>query len=158
LFVDGDGLEARIASLEYEFTLHQEVRDAERRLTGAPRTRWHPHTVSDWGDWGSDLPTPSTARLPDTPEANRVRLAYLNMLAGRAALRAAMLAWLACWLDSVAVELLAGLPAAPGAALTADHRPAGDLSPTVAAVRAHALLTAAPPASRVPIPCAGAAA
>jgi hypothetical protein len=45
----------------------------------------------------------------------------------------------------------------PEPLLTADRRPADDLTPTIASLRARTVLTAAPPRSRVPV-LAGAAA
>jgi hypothetical protein len=65
-------------------------------------------------------------------------------------------AWWMAWLLPLLAAGLSGSPP-PRAALAADRRPADDLAPTVADVRAHATLTAAPPRSRVPV-LAGAAA
>jgi hypothetical protein len=64
--------------------------------------------------------------------------------------------WWMAWLLPL---LAAGPPGTPPprALLAADRRPADDLAATVADVRAHVTLTAAPPRSRVPV-LAGAAA
>jgi hypothetical protein len=64
------------------------------------------------------------------------------------------------WMASLLPLLAAGQPGTPPPRVSlaaADRRPADDLAPTVADVRAHATLTAAPPRSRVPV-LAGAAA
>ena len=68
--------------------------------------------------------------------------------------------WLAARCLLALLRLLGWLapatPLAVRAVLAADQRPADDLAPTVADLRAHAVLTAAPPRSRAPI-LAGAA-
>lgn len=62
------------------------------------------------------------------------------------------LRWLATEQQARLTDLLDPLPEPsepePWATFTADHLPVDDLSPTVAHVRAHAVLTAAPPVSR----------
>jgi hypothetical protein len=63
-------------------------------------------------------------------------------------------AWMAAWVLALLKAEQLGTPAP--VPLDADHRPANDLAPPVAYVRARTVLTAAPPRSRAPV-LAGAA-
>jgi hypothetical protein len=120
-------------SYEYALRLHEDVRQAERELRGAARTPW------DW-DEPTLLGDEQQVRLPELPVPNLLRLRFLRAQTARIKSRS-LRAAIAASFDRVIRQLDA---CRVWWAQTSDRRPVGDVTPTVAYLRAHVLLTAAP--------------